>query len=346
MEVTPDPSSLFALRGVTKTVSRLGLGGAPTGGHGWGVRNDESAAEAIRTAFESGITFFDTADIYGLGVAEVLLASVMDSTQGMRGAALLATKGGVAWDATGRTRRDSSPRHLRTALEQSLRRLRTDFVDLYYLHWIDGRTPIEDSIGALVELRSQGKTRAIGICNPRPADLRQLGWAEISAVQVKGNLLEPLEMIAVAGAAREIGASVVCSSALADGLLSGAIGADRRFGPDDHRSRYPLFQSPMFEQSLKHVAHLVELARSLAEPPASVALRWLLQCGYADAVLTGSTSSRHVRENCRCLRFALTPSQMAELREWVPVERPDESHAAPRTGFVPDPASLRSSESR
>jgi myo-inositol catabolism protein IolS len=325
MEVTPHPSSNFSLAGMTKVVSRLGLGGAPTGGHGWGVRDDEAAEGAIRTAFENGINFFDTADVYGLGVAERILAKVMASTPGMRAGSLLATKGGVAWDTTGRTRRDSSPAYLRAALEFSLRRLQTDCVDLYYLHWPDGNTALEDSIGALVELRAQGKTRAIGICNVSAPELQKLNWAGISAIQVKGNLLEPLEMVSAARVARDLGAAVVCSSALADGLLSGAIGAETRFGADDHRSRYPLFQRPKFAQALEHVAHLVELAQEIAEPPASVALRWLLQCGYADAVLIGSTSSRHIRENCRCLRFSIADSQMAELRKRVPVERLDDS---------------------
>jgi len=346
MEVTPNPSSTFTVRGITKTASRLGLGGAPTGGHGWGARNDELAVDAIRAAFENGVNFFDTADVYGLGVAEELLSNVMDSTQGMRDASVLATKGGVSWDATGRTKRDSSPAYLRFALENSLRRLRTDCVDLYYLHWTDGETALADSIGALVELRSQGKVRAIGICNVGPAELQGLGWAGLAAIQVKGNLLEPLEMISVASAAREIGAAVVCSSALADGLLSGAIGLERRFGTDGHRSRYPLFQPPKFEESLRHVAHLVDLARAIGEPPASVALRWLLQFEHADAALTGSTSSQHIRDNCRCLRFALPRALMDELSVRIPIERIDDPRAPDVADSISGPATLLTKETK
>jgi len=310
----------FCVPGVPVHATRLGLGGAPTGGHGWGPRDDVSAAAAVVEALDAGITFFDTADVYGLGLAEEILGTVLGRCSSSRSGVVIATKGGVAWDSTGHTWRDSSPTHLRHALEASLRRLRTDCIDLYYLHWTDGTTPLAASVEALTMFRTQGKVRAIGVCNIKREQLSAISWAGLAAVQVKGNLLEPTDLLAVSDEARRIGATVVCSSALADGLLTGAITADRQFGPNDHRSRYPLFQPGTFEIALQHVGHLADMSRKIKKAPTSVALRWLLQSRLADAVLTGSTSARHIRENLDCLNFNLTQEQMALLAARVPLE--------------------------
>ncbi len=312
--------STFRVPGIPIDATRLGLGGAPTGGHGWGPRDDQAATEAIIEAIDAGITFFDTADVYGLGLGEEIFGRVMSLRPANRSSSVICTKGGVAWDAAGRTRRDSTPTYLRTALEASLRRLQTDCIDLYYLHWVDGTTPIEASVDALTRFRTEGKVQAIGICNVRPQELLALDWARLAAVQVKGNLLEPADLLQTSVAAKAIGAAVVCSSALADGLLSGAITRDRGFGPDDHRSRYPLFQPGTFEVALQHVGDLARVARQIGKAPASVAIRWLLQSGLADAALAGTTSARHIRENIDCLRFELTAEHMAELATLVPMD--------------------------
>lgn len=315
------------IRGVAKACSRLGHGGAPTGGHGWGPRNDDLAVAAILAAHEAGLTLFDTADVYGLGHAEALLAKAMSACHGMRNTCIIATKGGVAWDPSGRTRRDGSPAYLRRAIEGSLRRLNIDCIDLYYLHWPDGDTALADSVGELTKLREEGKTRAIGACNLGPAQLQQLAWAGLSAVQVKGNLLEPLQLLEISDSARSLDVLVVSSSSLADGLLGGKIRHDRRFGPDDHRSRYPLFQPGSFERALRHVEELLLVANSLGRSPPSVALRWLLQSGLADVVLTGSTSPDHVHDNAACLGLELPREAMRRLSQAVPLERSDRLQA-------------------
>jgi aryl-alcohol dehydrogenase-like predicted oxidoreductase len=283
------------------------------------VRDDSAASNAITCAIENGVTFFDTADVYGLGLAETLLARCLDAVCGSRSSVVIATKAGVAWDDHGCTRRDSTPAYLLKAAEASLQRLRTDCIDLYYLHWSDGSTPLGDSLEALVTLRKQGKIRAIGVSNVNSNDLIQHREIGIAAIQVKGNLLEPHDAIKMAEVARILGAKVICYSGLADGLLSGSMKINQRFSADDHRSKYPLFQPGVFEATLDRVAHVVATARQFNRTAAQLSLRWLLDSGCADAVLCGATKPHHVRENIGAFGWRLRPHEISELSRLVGV---------------------------
>jgi aryl-alcohol dehydrogenase-like predicted oxidoreductase len=314
-----DSNDTFELFGIPIRPSQIGLGGAPAGGHGWGVRDDSAASNAITCAIENGVTFFDTADVYGLGLAETLLARCLDAVCGSRSSVVIATKAGVAWDDHGCTRRDSTPAYLLKAAEASLQRLRTDCIDLYYLHWSDGSTPLGDSLEALVTLRKQGKIRAIGVSNVNSNDLIQHREIGIAAIQVKGNLLEPHDAIKMAEVARILGAKVICYSGLADGLLSGSMKINQRFSADDHRSKYPLFQPGVFEATLDRVAHVVATARQFNRTAAQLSLRWLLDSGCADAVLCGATKPHHVRENIGAFGWRLRPHEISELSRLVGV---------------------------
>lgn len=309
----------FCIPGTDMWTSRLGLGGAATGGHGWGARDDESAVAAICRAAESGITFFDTADVYGLGLAESLLRKGLDAVPGALSRSVIATKGGVRWDEQGRTVRDSSPTYLIAAAEASMRRLGVDCIPLYYLHWQDGRTPLEDSLGALCRLRDQGKVRAIGLSNVGASELRHCATSYVAAVQVKGNLLEPDELFSTAIAASAIGAAVVCYSALADGLLAGNIGSDRVFAEDDHRIRYPLFRKGVFEDALKRVELVRVSARALKRSPSQVALRWILETPAANAVLCGAKSPGQLEDNAGALGWDLPTEDLDFLASQVPM---------------------------
>lgn len=312
-----DSNDTFELFGIPIRPTQIGLGGAPAGGHGWGVRDDSAASNAITCAIENGVTFFDTADVYGLGLAETLLARCLDAVCGSRSSVVIATKAGVAWDDHGCTRRDSTPAYLLRAAEASLQRLRTDCIDLYYLHWSDGSTPLGDSLEALVTLRKQGKIRAIGVSNVNSNDLIQHREIGIAAIQVKGNLLEPHDAIKMAETARILGAKVICYSGLADGLLSGSMKINQRFSADDHRSKYPLFQPGVFEATLDRVAHVVATARQFNRTAAQLSLRWLLDSGCADAVLCGATKPHHVRENIGAFGWRLRPHEISELSRLV-----------------------------
>ena len=318
--MTARETDAVTIPGTGVAVSRVAFGGHPVGGHGWGaVRDDQRARMALRTAVESGVTFFDTADVYGLGVSEAIHAEVLGPYIRSGEKIVVATKGGVAWDDQGRTRRDSSAKHLRRAVEDSLGRLQVDCIDLYYLHWPDGVTPVAESVQALSQLRDEGKIRTIGLSNVTPEELLGSAGAGIAAVQVMGNLLQLDELLGQLEAVRSTGAIVVCYSGLADGLLTGKIGSDTEFKGDDHRVRYPLFQPGVFEDALARVELVVDAARALGRTPAQVAQRCLLDAGIADVVLVGSSRPEHVEENAGAMGWTIPDDIVSALLSSVPM---------------------------
>lgn len=320
--MTARESDVVTLPGTGVSVTRVAFGGHPVGGHGWGVaRDDQRSRLALRTAVESGVTFFDTADVYGLGVSEVIHAEVLGPYLRAGENIVVATKGGVAWDDHGRTRRDSSAKYLRRAVENSLGRLKVDCIDLYYLHWPDGLTPVAESVEELSRLREEGKIRTIGLSNVTAKELLSSAGAGIAAVQVKGNLLQLDDLLGQLEAVRRTGALVVCYSGLADGLLTGRIGSDSEFKGDDHRARYPLFQPGVFEDALERVQLVVDAARSLGRTPAQVAQRCLLDAGIADAVLVGSSRPEHVEENAGAMGWTIPDDTRNALLNSVPLSR-------------------------
>lgn len=313
-------SDIAILPGLDIPVTRVAFGGHPAGGHGWGdTRDDQRARLAIKTAVESGVTFFDTADVYGLGVSEVIHAEVLGPYVRAGEQITIATKGGVAWDDRGRTRRDSSPEYLRRAVEQSLRRMNVDCIDLYYLHWPDGDTPVSASVEALTRMREEGKIRAIALSNVTGEDLIESSGAGISAVQVKGNILDLADLNPLLDACRAVGALCVCYSGLADGLLTGRLGLQSTFTGDDHRARYPLFQPGVFEEALARVDYVAAAARSLGRTTAQVAQRCLLDSGLADVVLVGSSRPTHVAENAGALGWTIPDEIVSYLLSTVPL---------------------------
>lgn len=311
----------FVIPGLPQHLGRLGFGGHPVGGHGWGQsRDDDTALAALRQAVECGYVFFDTADVYGLGVSEILHRKMLESFPDRREDLVVATKGGVAWDETGRTRRDGSPNYLRSAVEDSLQRLGVDCIDLYYLHWPDERTPVADSVEALVRLRDQGKIRTIGLSNVSPQDVVACRDAGISAIQVGGNLLQPVGLIEYLVASREVAAAMVCYSGLADGLLTGKLTSGRCFPGKDHRSRYPLFQQGVYDEALQHVQQVTRWAEETHHSTAQVSIRWLLDSGAADCVLVGSSNPRNVRENAGAVGWSLPRECVSQLAIEAPME--------------------------
>ena len=308
-------------------LSRVGFGAWQAGGHGWAARDDEAALAAIIAAIEVGFNLIDTADVYGFGRSEELVRRAVDAVPGAREEVIVATKGGVVWNDSGRTRKDSSPEQLREAVEGSLARLGTESIDLFYLHWPDGVTPVAESVAALAALRQEGKIRRIGLSNVTADEVDSVAGVGISAVQVKGNLLEPQEMFAIAGAARRAGALVVAYSSLADGLLTGRIGSDHVFASTDHRSRYPLFQGDAFAEALKRVEVLKSVAGREGRTPAQVALRWVLDSRSCDVVLVGTATAGHVHDNAGALGWSLGGEALRKLSSEVPLERlRDEGH--------------------
>jgi len=289
-------------------VSRLGMGCWAIGGHGWGDVQDENSVKAICRALELGVDLFDTADCYGFGHSEELLARALGSR---RHEVVIASKFGVRWDSSGRVWRDTSPQYLRTAVEASLRRLKVECIPLYYVHWADGTTPIEETMEELARCREEGKIGWIGLSNHSAEEIRRAQRiAPVHVIQHRYNLIhrEPAETIM-----RETRIPMIAWGVLGDGLLTGKYDEGSTFGSDDHRSRSPDFQGERFRTLLRLVDRVVAIARNREVSPAEVALRWVLDHDGVAVALFGAKTAVQVTENVASLAFRLNGKESNTL---------------------------------
>lgn len=284
-------------------VSRLGLGGCPLGGHGWGDTDDNNSIQAVRAALDSGINFFDTADVYGLGHSEELLSRTLGDE---RHNVIIATKFGVRRDKQNNFVKDIGTKYLREALEASLRRLRLECLPLYYVHWPDGKTPVEEAIEELERCRQEGKIHAIGVSNFSSDQIQSArAITEIACVQVQLSLVDT-DALALAPVLHETEAALVTWGSLAQGLLSGKFDVNSRFEANDRRSRYDNFQGEKFSRNLKTVEIVKQIADKLGKTPAQVAIRWLLDTTIVGSVLFGAKTPSQVHDNVGASDWSLS----------------------------------------
>jgi len=266
------------------TASRIALGTWAIGGWMWGGNSDaDESIRTIRSAVERGITLIDTAPVYGFGRSEEIVGMAL--SEGLRGRAVIATKTGLEW-RDGKVWRNSSPARIREEVEDSLRRLRTDYIDIYHVHWPDPLIPIQETAGALARLLKEGKIRAIGVSNYSPAQMdafREV--APIHSVQPPYNLFEREAEDGVLPYAAQHDITVLCYGALCRGLLTGTITRDTQFKGDDLRRNDPKFQEPRFSQYLAAVASLDGYARErYGRGVLALAVRWVLDQGHTVAL--------------------------------------------------------------
>ena len=261
------------------TTSRIGLGTWAIGGWMWGGSDEAQSIATIRSAVERGVTLIDTAPVYGFGQSEEIVGKAL-AEGGLRDKVQIATKVGLAWK-DGKPYRDSRPARIRLEIEDSLRRLRTDVIDLYQVHWPDLETPIAQTARSLEDLRREGKIRAIGVSNYSPAQMDAFrAAAKLDAVQPPYNLFEREIEADVLPYAGRTGLTVLSYGALCRGLLSGRMTAETTFDGDDLRKVDPKFQSPRFAQYLAAVGELKTLARErFGKSVLALALRWVLDQG-------------------------------------------------------------------
>lgn len=311
--------SFFRVNGTNKISTRIGIGGAPTGGHGWGQRNDAAAIAGLLAGLDNEIYLYDTADCYGLGNAEIILGKAIKESKLDRELLTISTKGGVAWDEKLRTYRDSSPSYIENAVNNSLKRLDLEYIDIYYLHWPDGKTPVEETFQKLIEIKKTGKIKSIGVSNLPLPEIEKIKNLELSSLQIKGNLLEPKDIYKFSPLAKKINASLFTYSTLADGILSGKFNLFTEFENDDHRKRYPLFQKKNFKVCLKRVDFLKDLASQYNVTVPQIAIRWLLETKGVDAILFGSISKKNILNNIKALDFDFDDSLYEILSETIPI---------------------------
>jgi aryl-alcohol dehydrogenase-like predicted oxidoreductase len=300
------------------TVARIGLGamGMSHGYTGAGTDDDESI-RTIHRALDLGVNFIDTAEIYGPYVNEELVGRALKDR---RDDVVLATKFGLVSHAgQGPWNLDSSPANIRTAVEGSLKRLGTDRIDLYYQHRVDPNTPIEDTIGAVAELISEGKVRHIGLSEAWVSTIRRAHAVHpITALQSEYSLWTRDQEPEVLPLLRELGIGFVPYSPLGKGFLTGTIRSTDQFDPNDFRASNPRFTGENFQRNL-HIADEVQaVAADAGVTPAQVALAWLLAKGDDIAPIPGTRRIARLEENVAADDVFLTADQMKRLDELTP----------------------------
>jgi aryl-alcohol dehydrogenase-like predicted oxidoreductase len=298
------------------TVSTVALGTYSLTG-AYGMVGREQAITAVRAAVNSGITFFDTADIYGNGLAEELLAAVLPRNS--RNRVVVATKvGGLRRDRG--IRIDGSPSHLRRAVEASLRRLQRDALDLCYLHRVDAAVPIEESVGALAELRQQGKIRYIGLCEASFETVRRANAVHVlTALQSEYSLWSrDVEGILPGLASLRIG--FVGYSPLGRGFLAGRVKRPADLAAEDSRAFLPRFQGERLERNAQLLQKIECLADRIGVSTARLALAWVLSQRPERVALMGSANPEHIADNASAADLCLSGDLINELRGLLPPE--------------------------
>jgi aryl-alcohol dehydrogenase-like predicted oxidoreductase len=295
------------------TVSALGLGCMGMS-FAYGPGDDEESIRVIHRAYEEGVLFLDTADIYGAGANEELVGRAV---AGRRDDFVIATKFANRTDANGKRVVDNRPEYIREAIDASLRRLGTDFVDLYYMHRRSPDVPIEESVGAMAELVQAGKVRHLGLSEVSAETLRAAATVHpIAALQSEWSLFTRELEAEIVPTARELGVGIVPYSPLGRGELTGALGeitADA-----DFRRFAPRFQQENRERNLRLVEHLRELADELGATPAQLALAWLLQQGEDVVPIPGTRRIKYLDENAAAADIELSEDQLRKLDELFP----------------------------
>ena len=297
------------------TVTAIGLG-CMNLSHAYGVPPSEQQGEQVlRAALDAGVTLFDTAALYGFGKNETLVGRVLKPH---RHEITLCSKGGMAGVTgdDGATRRviDGRPEAIRRNCEDSLRRLQTDVIDLYYLHRWDKKVPIEDSVGALGRLVEEGKVRTIGLSEVSAATIRKAHAVHpVTAVQTEYSLWTRNPEIAVLDACRELGIAFVAFSPVARGFLCDAVHDVSGFDAKDIRRAMPRFEPANYARNLALLPAYKQLAQQAGCTPAQLALAWLLHRGENILPIPGTTSVAHLREDVAAADVKLDAALLQKL---------------------------------
>lgn len=295
-------------------VSALGLGCMGMSDV-YGGRDDAEAEATLRRALEIGVTFFDTADVYGPHTNEELLGRVLHND---RKRIVLATKFGLSGGAANLAERriNGKPAYVREACEGSLRRLRVETIDLYYLHRVDPETPIEETVGAMAELVREGKVRYLGLSEAGPETIRRAHAVHpITALQSEYSLWTRDPEKDVLPVLRELGIGFVPFSPLGRGFLAGKIKRTADLPADDFRRQLARFQGEHLEHNLEQVERITELAQEKHCTPAQLAIAWVLAQGEDIVPIPGTKRRRYLQENIGALEVSLTNADLARLNE-------------------------------
>lgn len=296
-------------------VSRLCMGGCPLGGYGWGNTQETELIETVQAAVDGGINFFDTADTYGLGQSEITLGKVLGN---YRRDVIIASKFGVRVE-NGKTTYDNSPDWIRTALDASLKRLNTDYIDLYQVHYRDGITPIGVVVEALEAEKKKGKIRYYGLSNIYEKDAEDLkkyigkfvSFQDEYSLACRKNEKDMLEL------AETLKLTPMTWGSLGQGILTGKYDKDSIFGTNDRRSRdvYINFHGEKLLKNLEIVELMKEIASKYEKPVSAVAIRFILDYLSNSVVICGAKRPKQICSNIEGIGWKLEKNDIERLDE-------------------------------
>lgn len=295
-------------------VSRICMGGCPMGGYGWGNVQEQELIDAVNVAVDNGVNFFDTADTYGLGQSEITLGKALGSR---RKEVVIATKFGVHAEPGKPTFYDNSPNYIRKCIEGSLKRLGTDYIDLYQVHYRDGVTPICEVIDTLDELKKNGYIRYYGLSNIYQSDFEELK-------QQKGKFVSFQDEYSLA--CRKNEKDIICLSkelsltpltwgSLGQGILTGKYDKNASFGSDDRRSRdiYVNFHGEKLLKNLEIVEEMKKISKQRGKSVASIAIRFILDYIKDSVVLVGVKRPSQLISNIEAVDWKLSDEVLNNL---------------------------------
>ncbi len=293
-------------------ISPVALGCWPISGMTSLDVNDADSLQTLQAAVDHGVNFFDTAYFYGAdGESERLIAQGLGHR---RDEIVIATKGGLHWDADGKRVFDATARTLRRECEESLRRLNTDRVELLYLHAPDPNTPLSESAAALRELMQEGKTRCVGVSNLSLAQLKEFhAICPIAAFQPAYNMLQRQIERDTLPWCREHRVAVVVYWPLLKGLLAGKLPRDHVFQPGDGRAKYPMFQGDEWQKNQDFVDQLREIAQETGKTVAQVTVNWTIHQPGITSALCGAKRADQIVETSGAMGWRLDDSQLQKI---------------------------------
>lgn len=305
----------ITLKNSDLTVSRIGMGGCPMGGYGWGDVREQELIDAVHTAIDSGITLFDTADTYGLGQSEITLAKALGCH---RRDVAIASKFGVRV-GNGKTVYDNSPKWIREALEGSLKRLGTDYIDLYQVHYRDGITPLSTVVETLEELKREGFIRYYGLSNIHKEDIEEVEpfIGKFVSFQDEYSLACRKNEADILGISNQLKMSPITWGSLGQGILTGKYDRNTVFNSDDRRSRdvYVNFHGDKLLKNLEIVDVLKEISEKYDKPIVAVAIRYILDYLPQSVVLCGAKRPSQIKGNIEGADWMLCLEDLNRLNE-------------------------------